>query len=226
MSDEAALLAAIIAHPDEDTPRLIFADWLDQHGQPERAEFIRLQCGPENEAADKRAAELEERNRAEWLADVPQFPHTPWFFNRGFPEVVRVTGELFSEHYASFVCVPWLRYLYLYRVDISTVENLVSRPWNLGWIELELIGGSSDDYNYDNVSGSAVIAVANCPQVRQLRKLRFALFEYDQEVIQALVTSANLANLSSLGFGGVPDDDPRFAPVRERFGERFEIFDC
>jgi uncharacterized protein (TIGR02996 family) len=43
MSDEDALLAAIIANPDEDTPRLVYADWLDENGQPERAEFIRLQ---------------------------------------------------------------------------------------------------------------------------------------------------------------------------------------
>lgn len=42
-TDESALLAAIAAHPDEDTPRLMYADWLDENDQPERAEFIRLQ---------------------------------------------------------------------------------------------------------------------------------------------------------------------------------------
>jgi uncharacterized protein (TIGR02996 family) len=40
---EAAFLAAIIERPDDDVPRLVFADWLDEHGQPERAEFIRVQ---------------------------------------------------------------------------------------------------------------------------------------------------------------------------------------
>src|SRR4051794_21555711 len=44
MSDEAALLNAIIAHADEDTPRLALADWLDEHGNPDRAAFIRAQC--------------------------------------------------------------------------------------------------------------------------------------------------------------------------------------
>ncbi|MBN9119791.1 MAG: TIGR02996 domain-containing protein, partial [Planctomycetes bacterium] len=44
LSDRDALLAAIRANPEEDTPRLMFADWLDEHGQPERAEFIRAQC--------------------------------------------------------------------------------------------------------------------------------------------------------------------------------------
>lgn len=41
--DGSALLAAIIAHPAEDTPRLVYADWLDENGQHERAEFIRVQ---------------------------------------------------------------------------------------------------------------------------------------------------------------------------------------
>jgi uncharacterized protein (TIGR02996 family) len=44
MSDEAALLSAIRAHADEDTPRLAYADWLDEHEQPEQAEFVRIQC--------------------------------------------------------------------------------------------------------------------------------------------------------------------------------------
>jgi uncharacterized protein (TIGR02996 family) len=43
MSDEAALLSAITAHPDEDTPRLAYADWLDENEAPLQAEFIRVQ---------------------------------------------------------------------------------------------------------------------------------------------------------------------------------------
>jgi uncharacterized protein (TIGR02996 family) len=46
-SDRAALLAAVRAHPEEDTPRLMFADFLDEQGDEGAAlwaEFIRLQC--------------------------------------------------------------------------------------------------------------------------------------------------------------------------------------
>jgi uncharacterized protein (TIGR02996 family) len=39
-----ALLAAIVAEPEDDVPRLVFADWCDEHGDPARAEFIRVQC--------------------------------------------------------------------------------------------------------------------------------------------------------------------------------------
>ncbi len=39
-----ALLAAVCAAPGDDLPRLVLADWLDEHGEHERAEFIRVQC--------------------------------------------------------------------------------------------------------------------------------------------------------------------------------------
>jgi uncharacterized protein (TIGR02996 family) len=41
VNDELALLAAIRENPDEDTPRLMYADWLDEHGRGKRAAFIR-----------------------------------------------------------------------------------------------------------------------------------------------------------------------------------------
>ncbi|MBN9120375.1 MAG: TIGR02996 domain-containing protein [Planctomycetes bacterium] len=44
-------LHAICADPEDDTPRLVYADWLDENGAPERAEFIRLQI-----AFDRRRA--------------------------------------------------------------------------------------------------------------------------------------------------------------------------
>lgn len=38
------LLWDVIDSPADDLPRLILADWLDDHGEPGRAEFIRAQC--------------------------------------------------------------------------------------------------------------------------------------------------------------------------------------
>lgn len=43
MTDRAALLAAILANPDDDTVRVVFADYLQEHGDDARAEFIRVQ---------------------------------------------------------------------------------------------------------------------------------------------------------------------------------------
>ena len=41
---EHSFLDEIIENLQEDGPRLVYADWLAEHGQEERAEFIRLQC--------------------------------------------------------------------------------------------------------------------------------------------------------------------------------------
>src|SRR5262245_52495484 len=39
--EQAALLGAIVAHPDDDTARLVYADWLQENGDEEQATFIR-----------------------------------------------------------------------------------------------------------------------------------------------------------------------------------------
>ena len=41
MNLEQAFLEAIVASPADFTPRLIFMDWLDEHGDP-RGELLRL----------------------------------------------------------------------------------------------------------------------------------------------------------------------------------------
>src|SRR4051812_916255 len=44
IAEQRGFWAAIRANPDDDTPRLVYADWLQENGDPARAEFIRLQC--------------------------------------------------------------------------------------------------------------------------------------------------------------------------------------
>lgn len=61
MTDRAAFVEAIQADPDGDGPRLAFADWLDDHGEPARAELIRVQCEDARRPSDalkRRAGEL------------------------------------------------------------------------------------------------------------------------------------------------------------------------
>ena len=51
------LLAAIKANPADDLPRLVCADFLEENGEPERAEFVRVQCEidrtPDRAACDR-----------------------------------------------------------------------------------------------------------------------------------------------------------------------------
>lgn len=71
MTDETALLAAVLDRPEDDTPRLVYADWLDDHDRPERAAFIRVQC----DAASGKPFEIMRlwellHHSAEWFPDV------------------------------------------------------------------------------------------------------------------------------------------------------------
>src|SRR5687767_9914360 len=120
MTDEPALLAAIAARPDDDTPRLVYADWLDDHGAAERAEFIRLQCrlardDEDDPAAAERADELENQHRIRWLAGVPTGPGLRWSFHRGFPERLEAVTQLLLNRYRKVATLPLLRDLCLTR---------------------------------------------------------------------------------------------------------------
>ncbi len=58
MWEADALLDAIFDNPDDDTPRLVYADWLQEHGQENYAQFIRLSI-----KADKGSKPPVERKR-------------------------------------------------------------------------------------------------------------------------------------------------------------------
>jgi uncharacterized protein (TIGR02996 family) len=83
--EQRALWAAIRAHPDDDTPRLVYADWLQENGDEPRAEFIRLQIeqnalfSPSALCSDsaerrltKREAKLIRLHRDEWFRGLSE----------------------------------------------------------------------------------------------------------------------------------------------------------
>ena len=60
--EREAFLKAIFDAPADDLPRLVFADWLDEHGNPDWAELIRRQCHrPRQPHAFERELELTDR---------------------------------------------------------------------------------------------------------------------------------------------------------------------
>jgi uncharacterized protein (TIGR02996 family) len=62
--EEEAFLRAIAAAPADDAPRLVYADWLDEHGDP-RAEFLRAEVAfaATRGAADSPVRLLEQRTK-------------------------------------------------------------------------------------------------------------------------------------------------------------------
>ncbi|HVK11360.1 MAG TPA: TIGR02996 domain-containing protein [Gemmataceae bacterium] len=99
MPDAAPFLAAIRAAPADDAPRLVYADWLDERGQPERAEFIRVQCElARRESADLRAREDELlRQHHDAFAGPLAGPWIRYRFERGFIAAFSHKGLFWGE---------------------------------------------------------------------------------------------------------------------------------
>src|SRR5436190_8044620 len=114
MSERQALLDAIAQAPDDDAVRLVFADWLDDHGEADRAAFIRLQCdalGRPPWCPERRwlfwRAELLLRQHPEWRAHLPQLDGVTWGgFKRGFAaEAVVADFDALLRHAAALGAV-------------------------------------------------------------------------------------------------------------------------
>jgi uncharacterized protein (TIGR02996 family) len=103
MNQHQGFLQDILEHPDEDAPRLIYADWLDENGDPDRAEFIRVQCLQASLPWDDdrqsellaREAQLLAQHYEEWTAVCGDWPDREedggpgLVFRRGFIEQLR-----------------------------------------------------------------------------------------------------------------------------------------
>jgi uncharacterized protein (TIGR02996 family) len=100
LTEQDAFVGAIIEAPDDDGARLIFADWLEDNGQDQRAEFIRLQmqAAPADEAEraqrERRERSLLRRYARRWFRPPAGWKCGDQFVvRRGFPESVRVGAQ-------------------------------------------------------------------------------------------------------------------------------------
>lgn len=200
MSDADALLRAIVRHPDDDTPRLVYADWLQENGRGEEAEFLRAQCrlaagGP----TDPEYAELslrEDELRA-WLGTHgprprPTFPgglsveggNRWWTYtHRGFPRFLEFDGyerhgtkamrALANALERAFDALP-ARWLVLRFVTVAQLRTLLKQPVMAGLSQLTVQLSATGDE-----ATEAARALAACRHLRNLRGLALAFANPD-----------------------------------------------
>jgi uncharacterized protein (TIGR02996 family) len=112
---------AILEKPDDDLPRLVYADWLDEHGDAARAEFIRVQIelarlpkdDPRRPALQARSDELQEAHAARWVGRGYDRA-VSWRFRRGFVHGVVVDLTVLAD----------LAYLILQHQTIRTLRTI------------------------------------------------------------------------------------------------------
>jgi uncharacterized protein (TIGR02996 family) len=203
MSDHDDLLRAICANPADDLPRLVFADWLEENGQAERAQFIRTEIDlygrPEWDAERARyesAVRLEFKwpDRRPWLGECPEGPLSglAWsgepVVRRGFPWCVRAanlpTLSDFWGHFADRWPVE--------RIDFETADLLrLARSPILRRLTALAFHGA--------VSARAVPMFANDARAGHLEGLTFWGNSLSAEGVTALLESPLFVNLAVLG---------------------------
>jgi len=198
VDERRALMAAIIANPEEDTPRLVFADWLDEYGDEHdraRAEFIRLQI----EAArlpksDKKRKKLEDAARKlanahheTWLSPLRAFVHQlsddPNLFDR------RSYLELFERGLMKELIVESAKFL---RAKYQKVF-----PDALAAVGLENLSFYTPARRVGELPASPAfrwVARVECPAV-------------GDAALEAFGTSPHLAHISGFTFGEVGISD-------------------
>lgn len=121
MSDELAFIRAAQAQPDDDTLRLVYADWLDEQGEATRAAFARLQVrrarldvfDPARAELVRDEARLLQKHKRYWNGRVHRALHRrglsglidarrgavrTWDYHRGMVGRVAVTADGLAAH--------------------------------------------------------------------------------------------------------------------------------
>jgi uncharacterized protein (TIGR02996 family) len=201
MTDRAALLRAIAATPWDDLPRLVFADWLDENGEPDRAEYIRLEIEIERHlaAGQNPPAEHLARRRhfaeavTRWHAELPKLPGLTWGkrFRRGFPVAATVANlEQIVRHAEAFVGIVPLESLKARAVPFRAWEK---------FLESSILPRlRSLDFTGCELGNDAVADLARTRGVSHLTFLGLARNGLSDGAAVALAASAFLANLEVL----------------------------
>jgi uncharacterized protein (TIGR02996 family) len=196
MTDDAeALLRAVLAAPDDDAPRLVYADWLEEHGDPARAKFIRTQVElarlPANDRRRPQLVQTERslwtKHRADWTAWLPTWAEVAGF-RRGFVERMRSD----AAHYLAGADEVRLRTpLTGLRLD-GPAELAVPL-----FLSRTLEGIRSLTLSV-NVPAEAWEQFAACPYLGQLEELDLNAKGPAEKLVGALLESVSLGGLRSL----------------------------
>ena len=231
MPTEEEFLLTIYADPEDLSPRFIFADWLEENGQSDRADFIRLQCRIANGELNPIAVEdveydLLEPNEAAWTDHLPKKGNAVnWAFRRGFPEELQIELPLLLNEYNFWVNQKRVCYLMLWDTTSGLMELFAKQNWNPNWVGLNFLVEPKPwlhSYPYDSTPG--IKALSSSPQTAKLKELHlnFPGIGLAEEGLRALCESPYLDNLQLLA---VEKEYLHNVKLRNRFGKILQVVD-
>jgi uncharacterized protein (TIGR02996 family) len=195
-TDEQPFLDAIFARYHDDAPRLVYADYLDEAGDPARAELVRVQVAlarlpddhPRRTELVDRQDELRAANAERWNAPVADLG-AQLQFRRGVPDYVIIyAGTLLSDGEELFrrARVRRLRLL----EAAAVMPKLIHSPL-LGQVrELDLCA--------NELGNHGVNLLVRSPHLHELEELDLAANWLDDAGVQALARAGTMPRLAAL----------------------------
>jgi uncharacterized protein (TIGR02996 family) len=190
-ADERALLDAVIAEPDADGPRLVYADWLQQHGDAARGELIAVQCAlarldniEEHNRLKARDFELVKQHGNTWCAAIGigevrnNWYPTVWAadFHRGFIEALEMPAN-------AFAAVPQV-----FAVEPVRSLTLIGRSDALGRLPSSIYLRRLHSFGIRNVQASDefLAELVSSPMIAKLERLTLEDQELGRESVAAI----------------------------------------
>jgi uncharacterized protein (TIGR02996 family) len=221
-SEEEAFLADVVEHPDDDTPRLVYADWLEDHGDADRAEFIRVQCELarlegldwhwDEMRAEFRCVQRELPRLAEWDERWEELKQREQRALRGYrPEWLGAAAPLVRDgkFRRGFLDAADVRPL-----DIVARGDELFRRTPLRHVRLcgafgepalraladspHLAWVRSLEFGWGRLTPAGTAVLAGSPHLRGLRELDVLTRQFGAEGARALAESPHLAGLTTL----------------------------
>ena len=239
MTEEDVLLREIRESPEDEALRLVYADWLEDHGEAERAdraEFIRLQIelarapldDPRRPELEFRVGGLLEDHEQAWLGPLAGRV-SGWHFRCGFVEAVELeAADLLSYGDVLFAAapirhvrltdLPWTRFGSRQPRDgpslPPTVADLAGCPHLARLSTLDLGAARLTDANVETLLAS--------PHLTRLSALDLASYQLTERSAVALARSPLAPRLSALSLAGSPVGDAGVAALAAAPLERLQ----
>jgi uncharacterized protein (TIGR02996 family) len=215
-AERDALMAAVCGDPDDDTLRMVYADWLEEHGDADRAEFIRLQCSLIRDTPRER--ELWHRYGSRWAAEMPVIPGIRWSgFVRGFPQVSVGSGATLTKVATAAWAASPVEQVTLTVLSLNSARMFAGSPYltrvrHLILCDRRFQDGDLDalvvllnsphlgglrrlDWEQHRAPDRAVGLVAGCPRLAGLEELTVASERVGRDAVLAVARSAHLRNV-------------------------------
>jgi uncharacterized protein (TIGR02996 family) len=196
-ADEEPFLDAILARYTDDEPRLVYADWLDENGDPDRADLVRVQLAlarlpddhPRRTELADRQNELHQKVAEVWMAHLDGLA-TGIEFRRGVLDSVTADATAFLLRGDTlFRLAPVVRRVRL--TDAArAMSELIHCPFVARVRELDLFGNDLGNRGADEF--------LRCAYLGGLDALDLGFNGLDDAGVRILARASTLPNLHEL----------------------------